>query len=58
MQTYQEVKRIYKRIISESETELRLVLRNIRYLRESRRYMFTRRGRKREVWVECIVTED
>mgnify|MGYP002608323861 FL=1 len=32
MQTYQEVKETYQQIISKSETELRLVLRTIRYI--------------------------
>ncbi len=32
MQTYQEVKETYQQIISQSETELRLVLRTIRYI--------------------------
>ena len=41
MQTYQEVKRIYKRIISESEAELRLVLRNIRYISLLRVFLFS-----------------
>lgn len=41
MQTYQEVKGIYKRIISESEAELRLVLRNIRYISLLRVFLFS-----------------